>query len=117
MDPQSQISRVEQRIAELEAERAELVSQLENLQKHSQPKAKSLPIITPSSAITNQSSPDEKLALFRRLFRGGEDVYARRWENPKTGMSGYSPVCEGGWKSLKQKAADRIYLPLTNDVT
>src|SRR5258708_382403 len=115
MDLQSQISGVEQRLAELEAERAELISQLEILQKPSPPKARSLPVITPSSAITNQSSPDEKLALFRRLFRGREDIYACRWENSKTGMSGYSPSCEGGWKSFKQNTADRIYLPLTYD--
>ena len=33
---------------------------------------------------------DDKIALFRRLFRGREDVYLRRWESAKA-TSGYSP--------------------------
>jgi len=47
--------------------------------------------------VTNASSPAEKVALFRALFRGREDVYARRWENSKTGKSGYSPCCAAEW--------------------
>jgi hypothetical protein len=39
----------------------------------------------------------EKIALFRSLFRGREDVLPRRWENPKTGKTGYSPVCRNEW--------------------
>jgi len=38
-----------------------------------------------------------KIALFRNLFRGREDVLPRRWENPKTGKAGYSPVCRNEW--------------------
>lgn len=38
-------------------------------------------------------SSEEKVALFRSLFRGREDVFPRRWENPKTGRSGYAPAC------------------------
>jgi len=47
--------------------------------------------------VTNGSSSAEKIALFRALFRGREDVYARRWENPKTGKCGYSPACAVEW--------------------
>src|SRR5262252_5972832 len=36
------------------------------------------------------STPEEKIALFRNLFRGREDVYAVRWEGGG-GKSGYSP--------------------------
>jgi len=43
-------------------------------------------------------SPREKIALFRSLFRGREDVFARRWESKKTGKSGYAPVCANEWK-------------------
>lgn len=39
----------------------------------------------------------EKVALFRSLFRGREDVFPRRWENPKTSKVGYSPVCRNEW--------------------
>ena len=38
-----------------------------------------------------------KVALFRSLFRGREDVFPKRWENPKTGKSGYSPACSNEW--------------------
>lgn len=40
----------------------------------------------------------EKVALFRSLFRGREDVYARRWESPD-GRVGYSPRTERDWKA------------------
>jgi hypothetical protein len=43
------------------------------------------------------ASNKEKIALFRLLFRGREDVFPRRWENPKTGKSGYSPACSNEW--------------------
>jgi len=39
----------------------------------------------------------EKIALFRSLFRGREELFPRRWENPKTGKAGYSPVCGNEW--------------------
>lgn len=39
----------------------------------------------------------EKLALFRDLFRGRDDTFPRRWENPRTGKSGYAPVCGNEW--------------------
>ena len=42
--------------------------------------------------------PAEKIAMFRSLFRGREDVYARRWESPD-GRTGYSPNTERDWKA------------------
>lgn len=39
----------------------------------------------------------EKVALFRSLFRGREDVFPRRWENFKTGKAGYAPSCRNEW--------------------
>src|SRR5215472_18094977 len=38
----------------------------------------------------------KRIALFRRLFRGREDVYARRWGSPD-GRSGYSPAAQKDW--------------------
>ena len=40
----------------------------------------------------------QKIALFRRLFRGRDDVFPARWENVKSGRSGYSPVCANEWR-------------------
>ncbi len=43
-------------------------------------------------------SADAKVALFRSIFRGREDVFARRWQSAK-GKSGYQPVCSNEWRS------------------
>jgi hypothetical protein len=66
---------------------------------------------------------DEKIALFRRLFRGREDVYARRWDSAK-GTSGYSPACRNEWKPgvcdkprVKcGECSQRLLLPVTDQV-
>ena len=47
--------------------------------------------------INNSSPPEVKIALFRSLFKGREDVYAKRFESKKTGKSGYQPVCLNEW--------------------
>ncbi len=52
----------------------------------------------PVSNVHNQSESLSKIRLFMSLFRGRADVYARRWENKKTGASGYSPVCLNQWR-------------------
>ena len=39
----------------------------------------------------------EKVALFRNLFRGREDVFPRLWINTKTGKKGYPPACNNDW--------------------
>lgn len=44
-----------------------------------------------------RSPSSEKIALFRSLFRGRDDVYPRRFENRRTGKSGYSPACGNEW--------------------
>ena len=48
--------------------------------------------------MTNRSPTRDKIALFRSLFRGREDVYLRRWENVGKGTAGYAPVCANEWK-------------------
>ena len=47
--------------------------------------------------IDQSSTNAEKIALFRTLFVGREDVFARRYENVKKGTSGYSPCCWNQW--------------------
>jgi superfamily II DNA or RNA helicase len=51
-------------------------------------------VATPCS-ITN---PADKISLFMSLFKGRDDVYAKRWQS-KDGRSGYAPVCLNEWKS------------------
>ncbi|MBN2321507.1 MAG: DEAD/DEAH box helicase family protein [Acidobacteria bacterium] len=49
------------------------------------------------SIISNTTDSSEKIKLFMTLFKGRDDVYAKRWENRKKGTSGYSPVCLNEW--------------------
>ena len=57
------------------------------------------PAETESSKSTTLSSK-EKVRIFRALFRGREDVFARRWESRKTAKAGYSPACANEWDPL-----------------
>lgn len=56
------------------------------------------PEIKPSPGITAQLDPAEKIKLFISLFKGREDVYAKRWQN-REGRAGYAPVCRNEWKA------------------
>jgi hypothetical protein len=64
--------------------------------------------------VNRRSPPEEKVALFRALFRGRSDVYALRWENAITGRSGWSPAVKGGWVNVRKP--DREHLPLSDQV-
>ena len=76
----------------------------------------------PEAAVTKHSSPQEKITLFRSLFHGRDDVFARRWYSEKTGKSGYQPVCGNEWAvgicdKRKYKCSvcpNRSLLPLTD---
>lgn len=75
-------------------------------------------------SINQHSMPEEKIALFRSLFRGRDDVYPRRYENRKTGTAGYTPVCANEWTrgmcdKKRVKCIDcshRKFLPVTDTV-
>lgn len=47
--------------------------------------------------VTNQSAPQDKINLFASLFRGRTDVFPARFENRRTGKSGYAPACANEW--------------------
>lgn len=76
------------------------------------------------SPETHALGSEEKIQLFRSLFRGRDDVYAVRWESPD-GRKGYSPRYERDWKAYYAAAPKdrtridketRKYLPLTDSV-
>lgn len=46
--------------------------------------------------VTMKSPPEAKVRLFRTMFGGREDVFARRWGS-KSGKNGYQPVCANLW--------------------
>ena len=47
--------------------------------------------------VTSQSSAQEKITLFRSLFRGRPDVHAHGFRR-KDGGIGYVPACANEWK-------------------
>ena len=55
------------------------------------------PALSVSEPEPSRFSTAEKVALFRRLFRGRTDVYPVRWESKTTGKSGYAPACGNEW--------------------
>ena len=54
--------------------------------------------ISLQAPVKGPASTQEKLALFRRLFRGRGDVYALRWQSTSSGRSGYGPACANEWR-------------------
>jgi hypothetical protein len=59
------------------------------------------------------SSSQVKLAIYRQLFVGRDDVHARRWENRSKGTTGWSPAHAGDWSTPREQ---RRYTPLTDEV-
>jgi superfamily II DNA or RNA helicase len=98
------IAQEEQRILEIHAEleqRRALVFSFQEQLTATGPKADvpPAPDETKSSRTTTPSS-EEKVRIFRALFRGRDDVFARRWESRKTAKAGYSPACANEWDTL-----------------
>jgi hypothetical protein len=81
-------------------------------------------IALPAPIVESVLSSEDKIRLFRERFVGRDDVYARRWENPKTEKSGYSPACRNEWvrgicEKPKVRCAQclhRDFLPLDESV-
>ncbi|MBS1208455.1 MAG: Type restriction enzyme, res subunit [Proteobacteria bacterium] len=112
----------------LHAENARLIALLEaHGIEWRVPETVSIP--APSSALaktleTSRLTPAEKVALFRRLFRGRDDVYPVRWESKTSGKSGYSPTCANEWRAgvcekprIKcGECSKRLFVPLTDSI-
>ena len=108
------LEKLERELVQLNTRRPELLKTITGLQqekalllhrKGASPRTGGLP------SVTEQSFEDAKIALFRSPFRGREDVYARRFENMKTGKKGYWPVRLTDWVS-----EDHEFLPVTDEV-
>ena len=98
-DISRELALAEAHLAELDGERARLQARIDSLRAAAL--APELPITVPPpprSQIPAPTTQAEKVALFGQLFRGRTDVYPRRWENARTGKSGYSPHCAKEWK-------------------
>ncbi|HEX4914478.1 MAG TPA: hypothetical protein VFV51_10990, partial [Vicinamibacterales bacterium] len=108
-------------IASLRAENTRLIALLEARGiAWKPPPAPAMP--KPAEAPT--LSTQEKVALFRTLFRGRTDVYPVRWEGKTSGKTGYAPACANEWRAgVCEKprikcgdCAHRSPLPVTDGV-
>ena len=117
---------------ELERERAILRQLIERVEAKGAAREKGESYVTetiedtprPCQPVRSTLSQAEKIALFRSLFRGREDVFALRFESTRTGRSGYQPACRNEWvrgicrkPQIKCTNCDqRDLLPLTDEV-
>ncbi|PYU85094.1 MAG: restriction endonuclease subunit R [Acidobacteria bacterium] len=124
MDLRSVLAEV-QRLLE-ENIRLRCLLQEHGIQIPSVPSTTGIPVTT--SALPSAHIPvlkaEQRIALFRSLFHGRDDVYAVRWENTD-GRYGYMPKADRDWKAyLRAKDEDRKkvdrqtrkFRPLTDEV-
>jgi superfamily II DNA or RNA helicase len=77
-----------------------------------------------TAKVHNRSTPLAKIELYMSLFRGRNDLYAKRYYNTKTQKSGYVPACDNEWatglcnkKSQScSRCPNRSFIPLSDDV-
>lgn len=96
----STVADLQRRLDALESEKLEILAELARLrqpQRVADAGAPARPPVAAAPTVTAASDSAAKITLFRSLFRGREDVFPRRWQNSKTGKSGYSPVCRNEW--------------------
>jgi superfamily II DNA or RNA helicase len=111
-----------EQLAALHAENARLTALLDAHGIQWRPSASApLAVREPESTTL---SPEQKVALFRQLFRGRVDVYPVRWESKSSGKAGYAPACGNEWRpgvceKPRIKCGDcthRLLLPVSDDV-
>jgi superfamily II DNA or RNA helicase len=91
-----QIGELKRRLKALDRERSEIAERLRALvEAHAVNSA--APETSGAADITMASPTAAKINLFRSLFRERNDVFPRRWENPRTGKAGYAPACRNEW--------------------
>ena len=110
---------------ELSRLRAENVRLIALLESHSIERRPPQPVVLVARQLEpSRLSTAEKVALFRRLFRGRTDVYPIRWEGKTSGKTGYAPACANEWRAgvcekPRIKCGDcsnRLLIPLSDAV-
>jgi len=79
------VTSIDARLAEIEHEKRALLA-------HKQALLSVMQVDDNGSNLT----PTQKIAIFRNLFRGRQDIFAKRWQNQQ-GRAGYSVVCNNEW--------------------
>ena len=109
-------------LSALRAENARLVALLESHSIDWRPHQRTVMVAREPEA--SKFSATQKIALFRRLFRGRTDAYPVRWESQTSGKSGYAPACANEWRANvcdkpRIKCSDcsnRLLIPLSDAV-
>ena len=92
-----EIERAEALLSRLETEQGQARTRLALLreelafQGQAEPDPRVHPPVTTASPVPR--NPQEKVRLFRQLFRGRGDVFPTRFVSRKTGKPGYAPAC------------------------
>jgi hypothetical protein len=102
-------------LAAIDRERA-LIGRLEREREEAEARVRSLRVQLggPAEDVDRRVSPPppstaaEKVALFRGLFRGRDDVFAKLWVNPRTDRKGYAPACANEWVQRLREAARQV---------
>ncbi len=69
----------------------------------------------PRELVHRLSTPESKIALFRSLFRGRDDVYPRRFESRRTGKSvsarcaNERQACAGSRRSVRRLPRAEVF--------
>ncbi|WP_216870895.1 DEAD/DEAH box helicase [Modestobacter excelsi] len=117
VDLDDELSGLRDEVARWRAENARLLRLLELTGKEARPPGpvQSGVFDAAPGPVHAGSSPAAKVAFFAALFAARADVHALRWENARSGRSGWTPAVRGGWRK-GVPAAEREYLPLTEEV-
>ncbi len=122
-DAQSNVESMTEPLAALRTENERLVALLEANGIEWRLPPEPAPLAS-TEAEPSRIGTGEKVALFRRLFRGRTDVYPIRWESKSTGKTGYAPACANEWRvgvcgKPRIKCSDcgkRLLIPLLDAV-
>ena len=95
------LAELKKRIAALDDERTAMAAEIAALEQ-AQMLAMPFPNIEflerVGHVVDRHSETDLKISLFREMFRGRADVFPIRWDNAKSGKSGYAPACHNEWQ-------------------
>ena len=113
----AELAALREEVVRLRAENARLLRLLELTSREAGPPGPSQTAIFDASPgmVHAGSAPAAKVAFYAALFGARSDVYALRWENTRTGRSGWVPAVRGGWRR-GIPTVEREYLPLTEEV-
>jgi hypothetical protein len=92
-----EIEKAEALLSRLEAQqgqaRTRLAALREELASHGQPEPGIRVLVPAGPSQPVPRDPEEKVRLFRQLFRGRQDIFPTRFVSKKTGKPGYAPAC------------------------